>query len=313
MAPAPFERAARQVVGLPAARRGAEWLARMRRHRLVLLYHRVGASPPDHEEVLPTMPVASLASHLDVVAEVADIVPLRELVRAEEDIPRLRVAVTFDDDAPGHLAEVLPVLEARGVPATFFLSGRALHGRGAYWWEVLEAAVHDRGLATVSGELGRGATTLPELAAACTGTPAAGEVAARYPAPDGTVLGREDLRQLASSAVADIGFHTVEHPVLTTLDDDALDEALTTGRRALEEVLGVRIDAVAYPHGGVDGRVRERAAAAGFRIGCTTAAHPYRPGHDPLRVGRWEPGPAAGDGFLARLLVVVNRTASPRG
>jgi peptidoglycan/xylan/chitin deacetylase (PgdA/CDA1 family) len=101
--------------------------------------------------------------------------------------------------------------------------------------------------------------------------------------------------------------------VLTTLADDALDDALTTGRRALEDALGVRTDAVAYPHGAADARVRERAAAAGFRIGCTTAAHPYRPGHDPLRVGRWEPGPAAGDGFLARLLVVLTRTASPRG
>lgn len=293
--------------------RAARWLARARRHRLVLLYHRVGPSTPDQPEVLPTLPVASLAAHLDVVAEVGDIVPLTELVEAEDDAARLRVAVTFDDDAPGHLAEVLPVLEARGAPATFFLSGRDLHGRGAYWWEVLEDAVRQRGLPSVSRALGREAATLRELAAACTGTPAASEVVARYPAPAGTILTRDDLRQLASSPVADVGFHTVDHPVLTTLADDALDKALTSGRGALEDALDVRTDAVAYPHGAADARVRERAAAAGFRIGCTTAAHPYRLGHDRLRVGRWEPGPATGEAFLARLLLVLNRTASPPG
>jgi len=310
-APARREGAARVAAGRGPVRRAATAVARARRHQLVLLYHRVGRTPRATPEVLPTLPTAVLAEQLDVVSGIGPIVPLVDLVAG--DAPGPRFALTFDDDAPSHLTEVLPVLEARGVPATFFLSGRALHGLGAYWWEVLEAAVAERGVAAVGRDLDVAGSTPAELAAACRGTEAAAAVADRYPAPGGTVLDADQLRRLAASPLADVGFHTVDHPVLPTLGDGDLDHALTAGREALARECGARTDVIAYPHGAADDRVRRAAAGAGFRVGCTTAAHPYRPGHDPLRIGRWEPGPPVGDAFRARLLVMLNRPAGPRG
>jgi peptidoglycan/xylan/chitin deacetylase (PgdA/CDA1 family) len=309
--PALLEGAARVAAGRTTVRRAAVAVARARGQRLALLYHRVGRAAPTTPEVLPTLPTAVLAEQLDVVAGIGPIVPLVELVAADDPGPCF--AVTFDDDAPSHLTDVLPVLQARDVPATFFLSGRALVGRGAYWWEVLEAAVVERGVAAVARELGVAGTTAAELAASCRGTPAAAEVVARYPAPAGTVLDADQLRQLAASPMAGVAFHTVDHPVLPTLGDGELDHALTAGREALARELGARTDVIAYPHGAADDRVRRAAARVGFRVGCTTAARPFRPSSDPLRVGRWEPGPAVGDAFRARLLVMLNRRAGPRG
>lgn len=253
-----------------------------------------------------------LSGQLDVLAELGDIVRLTDLVAAD-DHPGPLFALTFDDDAPGHVSSVLPLLEERDLPATFFLSGRSLHGGGAYWWEVLEHAVRTRGVAVVAGELGVPGGTVAELAAACTGTEVTRQVTARYPSPIGTVLGADPLVRLASSRTVDVGFHTVDHPVLTTLDEGALDHALTNGRAELERVLGARTTAIAYPHGAADDRVRRCASRLGYRIGCTTAAHPYRPGRDRMRIGRWEPGPSTGDAFLARVLVVLNRASSPPG
>ena len=55
------------------------------------------------------------------------------------------MAVTFDDDLRSHVDYALPTLRQLGVPAAFFLSGRALHGQNVYWFQQLETLLkaHD--------------------------------------------------------------------------------------------------------------------------------------------------------------------------
>jgi len=68
----------------------------------------------------------------------------------------------------------------------------------------------------------------------------------------------------------EIGSHTVTHPILTELDNAALDREMIDSRRGLEDMLGVDITSFCYPKGRFNRRVSQRAAAAGYRVRRTT-------------------------------------------
>ena len=134
--------------------RAVRALARLRGHRLILVYHRLGPAVSPGCEIVPSVPVDVFRTHLQALGEVVDLVTLDEILA--EDGTRLgtagcgrrpAVALTFDDDLPSHVGQALPALREFGVPAAFFLSGRALHGRGAYWFQHLEALLVAHGRA----------------------------------------------------------------------------------------------------------------------------------------------------------------------
>jgi peptidoglycan/xylan/chitin deacetylase (PgdA/CDA1 family) len=109
-------------------------------------------------------------------------------------------------------------------------------------------------------------------------------------------LAAADVRELSRDF--DVGFHTLEHHYLPSLDDDELRAAMHDGRDDLEAAAGRPIHAIAYPHGGTDERTAAAAHAAGFALGLTT--EPRRLGADPLRIGRVEPAsPGSGRFALA--------------
>jgi peptidoglycan/xylan/chitin deacetylase (PgdA/CDA1 family) len=80
----------------------------------------------------------------------------------------------------------------------------------------------------------------------------------------------EELR----SAGWEIGSHTRSHPMLTTIDDSALDEELQGSRADLEERLRVPCTSLAYPYGNVDDRVVAAAGAAGYLYGAGLTYEP---------------------------------------
>jgi len=61
----------------------------------------------------------------------------------------------------------------------------------------------------------------------------------------------------------EIASHTLTHPHLTTLGDDALARELHQSRAACERALGHPVTSIAYPYGSVDERVKRATAAAG--------------------------------------------------
>ncbi len=287
----------------PALRRAAFAVAAARGRALVLLYHRVTPVGPTPADVVPTVSTALFRAHLEALAAVGDVVPLAALDAAPRGRRRVRFAVTFDDDEPAHARHALPVLRALGVPATFFLQGRALHGLGPPWWVLLEGAIAHVGIAGAAAALGLAARTPAALAAACEGTPRADAVARTFAgvgAPaDAALLPAAGVRALAAAGM-EVGFHTVAHPVLPDLPDPDVCRALVDGRDALAAVARADVDRFAYPHGRVDRRVAHLARSAGFRAAYRTGARPVGPGADAWAMGRWEPGPLAPDALLAR-------------
>ena len=99
-------------------------------------------------------------------------------------------------------------------------------------------------------------------------------------------LGPEEVRELAGVPGAAIGSHTVGHPRLAECGESTVNTELADSKAYLEDLLGTRVDSIAFPHGSVNRRVRDLAESAGYRTAVSTRFDINRPGRDPLLLCR---------------------------
>jgi peptidoglycan/xylan/chitin deacetylase (PgdA/CDA1 family) len=291
--------------------------ARLRGRALILIYHRVGPPLPAGCEIVPTVAIDTFRHHLHTLRELVDFVPLERIISADAGaLPlgsgaRPPVAVTFDDDLPSHVQHALPILRELGIPATFFLSGRALHGLGPYWFQWLETLLVNRGPRQTAALL-KVSDAAPHsllLAAAANAElrRRVCEVAAALPIPE--LLDREGIAALASAAMT-VGFHTVDHDMLPGLDEAGLHDAVSRGRRDLAALTGQPVQFFAYPFGRSDHRCAAAVRQAGFLAAFTGRPAPWQRAVHRYDVGRWEPGAIRVEDLVAKLAVRLHR-ASP--
>jgi len=94
---------------------------------------------------------------------------------------------------------------------------------------------------------------------------ATGELRGAGPRP---LLTWDELRDLHRHGW-EIGSHTLTHPDLTALGDDALEHELRGSRELIEGEIGGPCTSLAYPYGAADERVVEAARLAGYEIAFT--------------------------------------------
>jgi peptidoglycan/xylan/chitin deacetylase (PgdA/CDA1 family) len=270
---------------------------------LALIYHGISEARADAARDLVRSHSASLfeqqIKHLGARYRVVPASELSAAARARRRGDRFPVAVTFDDDLGSHVTVALPILRRAGVPATFFLCGASLEAPFAFWWERLQRAFDLRPedvRALVGGAaLGVRSNSISELGAVieAMSPEERDRVSARLahslgPDPEDAGIRADDVRKLVSSGM-EIGFHTLRHHPLPSLDHAALARALSDGRDTLEAAAGMGLRTVAYPHGRADQRVANAARAAGFEIGFAGQRSAVGPESDPLLLGRLGP------------------------
>jgi peptidoglycan/xylan/chitin deacetylase (PgdA/CDA1 family) len=298
-------RIARRALGTTMLRKAALTAAAWRRHALVLVFHRICEDDSPARGLVPAVPETLFRRQLEALLEAGDVVPLDALHASPRASRRPRFAVTFDDDAMSHHDRALPVLRSLGMPATFFLCGRALHGLPPLWFEKLDRLVVTQGVAAVARDLGVQTDDSETLARACEhGAPL------RRRVEDMEVegierLGQPHIRALTEAGMT-IGFHTLHHPVLPALADPAIDDALSRGRAELEEAAGHPVQLFAYPHGKAGARAAARLPALGYTAAFTGRPVPVRRRDDRFMLGRWEAGAVDVDTFVAGLAARVN-------
>ncbi len=326
-----MRRALRPVIRLLGAPASAVLVTALRLSRrrvgFVLLYHSTSAMGRDPRlEVVP-----SHSSHLYArqlrhvkrwyrVVEAADVLDVVARRRRGDPFP---VAITFDDDLPEHVEVAAPVVQRLGLPATFFLCGAALDHPFSFWWERLQRAVDldvDRAIAMVEARSGGrlpADASAPALAQLVEDLEPAERAELAHeltslagPDPEDAGLRTAGAQALVRAGMT-IGFHTLRHDPLDSLDDPALDAALRDGRDRLSDLAGRRLDVIAYPHGRTDGRVARASADAGFRIGFAADGLPVRPGDDPLLVPRIIPSYRSAGHFAVQLVLHLLRDERP--
>lgn len=221
------------------------------------------------------------------------------------------VVVTFDDGYADNLEVALPLLEQYEIPATFFVAAGYIGARREFWWDELERVVNDSGhlpprlhlkahsnppffwrgdtgdpIATVSLIRALHAFLLPldseerdhliSQLRAIGGTPAESR-------PANSIMTEGQLRRLASHPLAEVGAHTMTHPLLSAVSADDERREIDDSRRNLEAITGKPVTSFAYPfgyEGSWDAESRAAVAAAGFERACTTEWRPVRRGTD---------------------------------
>lgn len=306
----PLARPARTLRQRRQLRQAETDIRGLRGLRLVLMYHRVIPRDRPLYEPVPTVPLDLFREQLTAFGDLGRFVPLESLISepGDRDEP-LRLALTFDDDYATHAHYALPVLREFGLRATFFLSGRDLYGLGGYWFQRLEALVAERGVAATAELLDLPGANQAQLPLRCEGDPGRIALIEEHAPPGEAPLDAAGIRTLADAGMT-IGFHTLHHPVLTTLDDDGAQEALTAGRDRLAELVGQPLTWFAYPHGKADERIAQLTRHAGYTAAWTTQPRLLRPGDDAYQRGRWEPQPMPTGELLIRFADFLRRVSA---
>jgi peptidoglycan/xylan/chitin deacetylase (PgdA/CDA1 family) len=296
---------------------------------VVLMYHRVTDLVPDTYDL--AVSPAHFAEHMEVVRRTCVPMHLIEMMKAlaAGRLPRRAVAVTFDDGYYDNFQEAYPILRAAGVPATVFVVSGHVDSRREFWWDELERALlvpaqvpprlqfslNGRDYAWPTGTPDERAVAHRRLHSLISQQTTEQRmqlldklVAWSRVLPEGRPTYRamrsDEMAELVSGGLVDIGGHTVNHPALSRLHPTEQRVEIEEGCRRLEEILGRRIEVFAYPYGrAVDWNsasaqiVRE----AGLQGAVTTIPGYVEAGADPYRLQRWAVGDWGRDQFAREL------------
>ncbi|MBI2381169.1 MAG: polysaccharide deacetylase family protein [Gammaproteobacteria bacterium] len=296
--------------------------AGLNRRLPILIYHQVLA---ETDPLRPDVPDAkAFAAQLDLLASVYRIIPLEEGVERLRagTLPARALAISFDDGYRDNLEVATPVLKAKGLHASFFLTTAWLQGGLMFNDRIIEAIRRWPG----SRFDGR-AWGLPELSLAGDAErvrayetvitawkhlPFA-ERAARVEElasqvagmPGDFMLDAAGVRALRLSGMA-IGGHTHDHPILAKLERDAAHETMARNKAELEAILGEKLKLFAYPNGKPGRDYTEEhvriAKELGYEAAVSTAVGAAGTGADVFQLPRFLPWDKTPSRFLARCL-----------
>lgn len=223
-----------------------------------------------------------------VEALLAHGVAIGELEQALERRPRRpTVVLTFDDGYYNNVA-ALPVLQAFGVPATFFISTNHVAEGRAFWWDALYRHAARQGASP--RRIRRQAAALKRLRAE--------EIEARIiewfgpgalrPETDGDrPFSPAELVDFARDPQVFLGNHTADHAILVNYEPEGMRAQIEGAQRFLAQVGGRAPRSIAWPNGDWDPRVAAAGRAAGLAWGLTVRGGLNRPaGEDAMGLRR---------------------------
>ena len=285
---------------------------------LVLNYHRIG-NPQD--DLFDPGVFSATADQLD--AQIAFLKRHFSVVSLDETLafvggadksraPRCRILITFDDGYLDNYQLAFPVLRSHGVQGVFFLATDMVGSCFVPWWDriayLMKTAAQRRFSLRYPAELavdieGNGMNRSlrdvlqlykrPENSDSDRFMSELREVSAGSdpPATLRRFLDWQEAREMIDGKMA-IGSHTHSHEVLSQLGVEGQRHQLAHSRAQFKEHLGIDVDTLAYPVGGVDcftEQTQHVARETGYRAafsfyGGTNARNATRP-YDVRRVG----------------------------
>jgi len=99
-------------------------------------------------------------------------------------------------------------------------------------------------------------------------------------------LNRKELYELSQLPRVTIGSHGASHTPLNQLNDYQLKEELSSSKKYIEDVTGKLVNAISFPHGAIDSRIKDYAINAGYSIGGTSRFNINKNHQDPIFLAR---------------------------
>lgn len=297
----------------------------------ILIYHRMLVTPDPilHDE----MDAATFEQHVALLAAEFNVLPLGDACGrlANGTLPARAACITFDDGYADNEQIALPILKRFGVSATFFVSSGFSDGGIMFNDVVIEAVrrapagTHDLSSLKLGSYSLSDSSTRRAAIYALLGQLKYRPVEERRALveqlaekigstlPRNLMMSPAQIRRLHDAGM-EIGAHTVNHPILTSLDEQQASAEIVDGKRRLEEIIAAPVSLFAYPNGkpGQDYGPRdvELVKKAGFSAAVSTIGGIATGSSDFFqlpRVGPWERNPRR---LAARLLLSCARAGS---
>lgn len=289
----------------------------------ILIYHRVLSRPDPMLEWEPD--ARAFERQMALLANHFAILPLADAVKRLKDgrLPRGAACVTFDDGYADNAEIALPILQRWGVPATFFISTSFLGG-GCMWNDsVIESVRTASGPVLDLTSIGIGCHPIETYAQR---RHLVGRVLAalKYLSPNDRLERVAQIVKIASALLPDclmmtpdqiralsnagmeIGGHTVNHPILTTIDNDAARAEIAQGKEELTSIIRAPVKIFAYPNGkpGKDYQSRhvEIVRSVGFDAAVSTSWGAANQAADVYQLPRFTPWDKKPGRFMVRLI-----------
>lgn len=273
----------------------------------VITFHRVLPEQRLRRYPIPRLCVTpeQLERLLSDLAQHFTCLPLIEAFRFWREplgLDRPPLGVTFDDGALDNFEHARPVLQRLSIRGTFYIPVESIELGQAPWHDRLGFALlsslavlrkrpeidFDRLLAPFGCSASALSAVLPDEAVrlAAQGVANAKRLSEQTrrerilaletalggdQVPDwASVMSWEQIRQLAAEG-HEIGSHSLTHPLLPELDNDALREEIAVSRTRLAKATGAEISSFCYPNGSYDERCVAAVRDAGYSCAVTTA------------------------------------------
>lgn len=296
----------------------------------IFIYHRV---LPSKDALFPAE-VDQQDFDLDLhrIGALFTVLPLAEAIDRQKagTLPARAACITFDDGYADNAEIALPILQQHGLHATFFVATGFLNG-GIMWndaiieiirrfpngtldlgaldlgnWQLDTVASRRSAIAALIGKL-KYLPLEPRMARVREVTAIAGTVL-----PTDLMMTDEQVRQLHRAGM-EIGGHTVNHPILASIELAAARSEIADGKRVLESLIDAPVSLFAYPNGkpGADYRrehvdlVRE----LGFKGAVSTAWGKGSSLPDLYQLPRFSPWDRTPARFIARMARNLTATA----
>ena len=114
-------------------------------------------------------------------------------------------------------------------------------------------------------------------------------------------LTAEELGDLVSGALVEVGTHTVTHPRLPGLTREEQLEEIVRNKQLLEERVGRPVESLSYPHGEYNRTTLECVRAAGLQWACAGGQRSVTAGTSALEIPRVHVDDVPGDQLAAML------------
>jgi len=196
----------------------------------------------------------------------------RASIEQGKALPLRSVLITCDDGLLNVLTDMLPVLQSEGVTCLLFVTGASCRERaGMLWYEELYRLMHLRPLREAESQLlledskAEPLKTFQSLWWSTVRRASQLDASTRADWMDVVRSSRDsnkgahskrrwgllsvaELKQLAQAGMS-IGAHTLTHPILSLCSEEEVRSEIQGSKHAIEEALGERVWAFAYPFG----------------------------------------------------------------
>jgi peptidoglycan/xylan/chitin deacetylase (PgdA/CDA1 family) len=293
---------------------------------VILMYHSVREPEQDANWIGPGITHATgvFSRQMELVALKFNPVTIEDVllfVKGEKSIPNRAVAITFDDGYRDNLEFGAPILQRIGLHAAFYVTTALIGQAEAPWfsrlrraflstrhtswkssgeqrtWDLSTAPARDAALssayelcAALAGDTQRQAVETIEREL---------EVDSALPERR-LMMNWNEVRTLRSAGHV-VGSHTVTHPNVAHVPEEAARVEFVESKRQIEMQLQEPVAHFSYPHPALNPQwtetTLEMASQAGYATAVTTTRGPVRAGANPLSLKRMH-APRPEDEFL---------------